>query len=231
MRRVATATALLLVGCFLRQRMLRWGSTDAERSAAMPGDDLLRDVRLTATRAITIRASSDDVWPWIVQLGQGRGGFYSYDALENLARCEIHSADVIVPEWQHIDVGSEVRLAPDVALTVAMIEPNTALVLRGGIPMGRLPVPYDFTWAFALRAAPNGSARLVIRERYTYLRRWAPLIVEPAQVVSSVMSRRMLRGIKQRAEHAAGTPTTSTAPEHTLQTCQQRSRSSIGSAR
>ena len=67
---------------------------------------------LTATRAISIRASADQVWPWIAQLGQGRGGFYSYDFLENLVGCNIHSADRIVPEWQNVAVGDEVRLAP-----------------------------------------------------------------------------------------------------------------------
>ena len=109
----------------------------------------------------------------IAQPGQGRGGFYSYDFLENLVGCDIHSADRIVPEWQRIDIGAQVKLAPQVALSVALVVPARALVLRGGIPMGNTPPPYQFTWAFVLREAANLTSRLVVRERYRYTRRWA----------------------------------------------------------
>jgi hypothetical protein len=169
---------------------------------ALPGDELMPHADLTATRAVTVRAPADGVWPWIAQLGQGRGGFYSYDFLENLVGCDIHSADRIVPEWQAIDVGAQVRLHPEAGLIVALVEPGQALVLRGGVPMGRTPPPYDFTWAFVLRGEPAGATRLVVRERYAYSRRWARLLVEPVEFVSFIMSRRMLRGIKERAERA-----------------------------
>jgi hypothetical protein len=132
--------------------------------------------------------------------GRGRGGFYSYDALENLVGCDIHSADRVVAEWQDVKVGDQVRLAPEVGLGVAVVEPGRALVLRGGVPMGAVPSPYDFTWAFVLRERPDGTTRLVARERYGYTRRWAPLLVEPVAVVAFVMSQRMLRGIRDRAE-------------------------------
>ena len=183
---------------------MRWGATDAEVRAALPGDELVPRPDMTATRGVTIRAAADGVWPWIAQLGQGRGGFYSYDFLENLLGCDIHSADRIVPEYQRVEIGTQVKLAPEVALTVALCssKPQCALVLRGGIPMGPMPAPYDFTWAFVLRAGPGGSTRLVVRERYGYLRRWAPLIVEPAELISFVMSQRMLRSIRSRAENA-----------------------------
>ena len=153
-----------------------------------------------ATRAVTVHARTVDIWPWIAQLGQGRGGFYSYDALENLVGCDIHSADRIVPEWQDVVVGSEVRLAPEVAMTVAAVDPGQALVLRGVIPRGRSPAPFDSTWAFVLREEPDGTTRLVSRERYEYLTWWAALVVEPTSVVSFVMSRKMLHGIADRAE-------------------------------
>src|ERR1700730_3364960 len=143
---VCAVAGYVVVG---RARQLRWGATDQECEALLPGDDLIANADLTATRAITIRAAADQVWPWIAQLGQGRGGFYSYDLLENLAGCEIHSADRIAPEWQDVAVGNEVRLAPDVPLIVAASEPGRALVLRGGIPMGKSAAPYDFTWTFA----------------------------------------------------------------------------------
>jgi hypothetical protein len=169
----------------------------------LPGDELMPRVDLTATRAVTIRATADAVWPWIAQLGQGRGGFYSYDFLENFLRCDIHSANRIVSEWQRIGAGDEVRFAPEVGLVVAAVERDRSLVLRGGIPLGDTAPPYDFTWAFALRDQPDGSTRLLVRERYAYKRQWARLLVEPTEAASFVMSQKMLRGIRDRAERTA----------------------------
>ena len=103
------ATYILLA----RPRQLRWGTMDQEFDERLPGDDLIPTPNLVATRAITVRASAEHVWPWIAQLGQGRGGFYSYDFLENLVGCDIHSADRIVPEWQDAGVGDEVKLHPE----------------------------------------------------------------------------------------------------------------------
>ena len=187
----------------LRSTALRWGATRAEVDSALPGDDLIVHPGLSATRAITIRADAAAVWPWVAQLGQGRGGFYSYDALENLIGCNIHSADVIVPEWQSIAVGDEMRLHPDLGLQIALVNPGRAFVLRGGVPMGTTPPPYDFTWAFVVHDAPGGNARLLVRERYGYVKDWAPLLVEPVSLISFLMSRRMLLGIKARAERTA----------------------------
>jgi hypothetical protein len=183
-----------------RPRQLRWGATDQESEGSLPGDDLIANPGLTTTRAITVRAPSDRVWPWIAQLGQGRGGFYSYDFLENLVGCDIHSAERIVPEWQDVTVGDEVKLHPEVGMKVAVLEPGRSLVLRGAVPMGTVPPPYDSTWAFVLREQPNGTTRLLARERYGYTQWWAPLLVEPVAVVSFVMSQKMLRGIRDRAE-------------------------------
>jgi hypothetical protein len=185
-----------------RRWQLRWGTSDKESEEQFPGDDLIENADITATRAITIRASADEVWPWIAQLGQGRGGFYSYDFLENLVGCDIHSADRVVPEWQGVGVGDEVRFAPEVGLAVACLEHGRSLVLRGGIPIGSREPPYDFTWAFVLRDGPNKTTRLLVRERYAYQRPWARLIVEPTEVLSFVMSKKMLRGIKERVEGA-----------------------------
>ncbi|MBW0116033.1 hypothetical protein [Pseudonocardia abyssalis] len=200
-RRTAVAFVLLVAGKALGRRwMAHWGATPDELATAWPGDDLIARPDLTTTRAVTVHAPAAQTWPWVAQLGQGRGGFYSYDALENLVGCDIHSADEIVPRWQDVTAGAEVRLAPEVALTVASVDPGRSLVLRGGIPLGRTPSPFDSTWAFVLTEQPDGTTRLVSRERYGYLRRWAALVVEPASVVSFVMSRRMLRGIAERAE-------------------------------
>lgn len=183
-----------------RRRYLRLGATAAEVEMPLMGDDVVARADLTATRAVTIDAPPDRVWPWIVQMGQGRGGLYSYDRLENLIGCDIHSADRVHEEWQHLEVDDPVRLHPDVALSVAEIEPGRGLVLRGGVPMADKPAPFDFTWAFVLRDGGDGTTRLLARERYAYLTRWAALVVEPVEAVSALMSQRMLRGIKERAE-------------------------------
>ena len=182
---------------------------------------------LTATRAITVAAPPEHVWPWLAQLGQARGGFYSYDRLENLVGCDIHSATELNPAWQDIGVGDPVHLHPEVELEVAAVDPGRALVLRGAVPIagsaasgaaaagghstrgtpggGAAEAPYDFSWAFVLGPCPEGS-RLVVRERYGYLRRRAALLVEPLSVVSCVMTQRMLRGIRERAEATSGVP-------------------------
>src|SRR6266496_6702481 len=203
-RYVAAASAIgIAAAAFARARQLRWGASAQECDASLPGDDLIVSPDLTATRAITVGASAGQVWPWIAQLGQGRGGFYSYDFLENLAGCDIHSADRVVPEWQDIKIGDKIKLAPAVGLEVIALEPGRSLVLRGGVPMGTAPPPYDFTWAWVLRDEPDGTARLLVRERYAYTRPWARFLVEPVEAVSFVMSQKMLRGIRDRAEQVA----------------------------
>jgi hypothetical protein len=200
-RSVAVGVAVAAGVALLRARYLRWGATDDEVEMVLPGDEIVPRANLTATRAVTVRAGAHHgVWPWIAQLGQGRGGFYSYDFLENLIGCDIHSADRIVPEWQNVAVGDEVKLAPELGLAVALLDRGRALVLRGGIPMGNTAPPYDFTWAFTLRDELDETTRLVVRERYAYKRPWARLLVEPTELVSFVMSQKMLRGIRDRAE-------------------------------
>jgi len=190
----------------LRTRALHWGATTAEATMPLPGDDLVPNPDLTATRAVGIDTDPADVWPWVAQLGQGRGGFYSYDALENLVGCDIHSADRIEPRWQSPRVGDVVRLAPQVGLDVAAVEPGRALVLHGAVApggeAGGTP-PYDFSWAFVVLPAAGGSTRLVVRERYAYTTWWAPVLVEPVSWLSLLMSRKMLRGIRERAERPA----------------------------
>lgn len=107
-----------------------------------------------------------------------------------------------MPEYQDIAVADEVKLAPQVGLVIASLNMGRSLVLRGGIPIATAP-PYDFTWAFALRDEPDDTPQLLLCERYVYTRAWARLLVEPTEVVSFVLSRKMVRGIKQRAERTA----------------------------
>ncbi len=180
----------------------------AEVAAQLPGDDLLPRADRSTTRTVTIAAPAHAVWEWVAQMGQGRGGLYSYDVIENLLGCDMHSADEIVPAWQHAAVGEPFRLHPDIALRVAVVEPDRALVVRGGVPIGGLAPPYDFTWAFVVRDIGDGNTRLTIRERYRFERSWAALIVDPITVVSFVMTRKMLHGIRNRAERPRREPAT-----------------------
>ncbi len=188
---------------FVRRWDLRWGATAQEARRPLPGDEAIPHPNLSATRAITIRAPANQVWPWIAQMGQGRGGFYSYDFLENLAGCDIHSANRIVPEWQDVSVGDAFRLHPKVALEVAAVEPGRSLVIRGGDPMDSAASPYIYSWAFTLLERPDGMSRLLVRERYGFTRWWSSLLVEPLGAISFIMSQKMLRGIRERAERAS----------------------------
>lgn len=193
---VAAAASALLA----RRRQLRWGAVEDEQHGYLPGDDLIPEADLVATRAISVNAPADRVWPWLAQMGQGRGGLYSYDFLENLVGCDIHSADAVLPEHQDIRTGDVIKLAPDIGLDVVSVEPQMYLVLRGGVPLGEAAPPYEFTWSFTLRERADGKTRLLVRERYRYSKWWAPALVEPVEVVDSVMTRKMLLGIKDRAE-------------------------------
>jgi hypothetical protein len=200
---VAAMTAIAATWA-VRRTSLRWGASDDELRMPLPGDEFLPAPDLQATRAITINAPTSQVWPWVAQLGQNRGGFYTYDWMENLVGCDIHSSNVIVPELRIRAVGDEVNLAPPVALKVVAFEEGRHSVLRGAVAADgtEAGAPYDFTWAFVLIEGALGTTRLVVRERYAYLSSWAGALVEPVEMVSFLMSQRMLRGIRDRAERS-----------------------------
>lgn len=213
--RVLVGAAALAVGAALpviRTWMLHFGATEAELDARLPGDDLIPTPDLVATRVVGIAATPDEVWPWVAQLGQGRGGFYSYDCLENLVGCDVHSADRVEGQWQDVQVGDPFRLHPQVALEVVLVDPGRALVVRGAVGATGATAataassagapPYDFTWTFALRRGRDGGTRLLVRERYGYTRRSAALLVEPVAVISFAMTQRLLRGLRDRAERS-----------------------------
>lgn len=186
--------ALSAYAFLVRPWHLRWGATDEELNMALPGDDLVEDPKLSATHAITIHASAAEVWPWLLQIGQRRGGFYSYTWLENLVGCDMHNANRIVPEWQNLRVGDEVWLHPKAPpLRVLAIEPGRAIVL-------------EKCWTFFLNAIDEDTTRLIIRGRGEFnpdLKNgllnfvlWRG-IFEPAHFI---MERKMLLGVKHRAE-------------------------------
>ncbi len=212
---IAGAAALLTP--FFRPWYRKWGATDAEVHRSLPGDDLVPHPKGDYTHAITIRASAADIWPWLVQMGQGRGGFYSYELLENLVGSDIHNADRIIPEFQHLEVGDSVRMHPKSGYpyVVAAIEPGRALVLQTRVDTqtgktfeltGTMPKRYlNFSWVFFLDELNEGPTRLVSRSRNDWNRSFKnALVFGVFGPISLVMDRKMLLGIKQRAEPSAG---------------------------
>jgi hypothetical protein len=206
----AEVLAMLVAAPMVRGRYNRWGAEGHELLASMPGDELVGRPRLGYTRATTVASPVASVWPWLVQLGQGRGGLYSYDGLENLVGCRIHSVDRVVPEFQDLAAGDLVRMGPDgyPCFRVVLVRPPNELVLVGADP--RPPHlaateegPGMATWQFSLRPVDDGrSTRLVVRQRLVFpdSARLMWRLVEP---VAFVMERRMLRGIRSRAERSA----------------------------
>ena len=186
----------------------RWGATDAEARGGLPGDGLVPEPAQQVTRATTIDAAPDDVWPWIVQLGADRGGFYSYEWLENLFGLGIHNADEVVPQWQRRSVGDLVLAdaAGSYGWYVMEVRPADTLVLqvadvRAGRPIRRdEQLRWEFSWSFVLRPAPGRRCRLLVRERTGFGSRLTEVAMSPVGIVSFVMTRQMLRGIKARAE-------------------------------
>lgn len=216
MRRTLVLGALFLAAAgYVRARpnMLRWGATDAEVAALLPGDELLDEPTLVTTRAVTIDAPSTSVWPWLVQMGQDRGGLYSYDWIENLVGLDFHNADRIVPEWQTLEVGDQIRAAPETAgaeagFTVVAIDPGRSIVTLVGDPdqvvpeASQPPLPAGGTWVFVVEPLGDNQSRLLIRLRmqldWPRPAAWiAERLLEP---VHFVMERKQLLGIKERAE-------------------------------
>ncbi|MDR1118303.1 MAG: hypothetical protein LBL01_03265 [Bifidobacteriaceae bacterium] len=200
---------LLMAGACLGGRaawrwQLRWGATAAEQRRALPGDASVSAPNLQATRAVGIAAPPDAVWPWVAQIGQDKAGFYSYDWLERAAGLPVDNADSVVPEWQDPHVGDPVNLAEDMALRVAVAEPGRALVLvRPSAEAGPAGFPpFEFSWAFTLEPEGPTGTRLVVRERYVWLKWRSGAVVRLAAWVSFFMSRRMLLGIRARSERA-----------------------------
>jgi hypothetical protein len=197
--------AAVLTAPLARKRYNRWGADLDEVAATLPGDDLVPVPQLGYTRAITIEAPPGDVWQWLVQMGQGRGGFYSYDGLENLVGCHIHSADSVLPQQQILHSGDVIRLAPEGApdFRVQLVAPPTTLVLVSTGPVRQdttvRPSPV-VTWQWVLRPLDSGRrTRLLVRQRLSCARSQRALwyLLEP---ITFVMERRMLRRIRARAE-------------------------------
>ena len=192
-----------------REWRRRWGARPDEPDAALPGENLIPDPAWEFTHAVSIVADPAQVWPWIAQIGQGRGGFYSFERLENLLGCQITNTNVILPEYQALAAGDEIRLHPTAPpLQVAEVVPGRSLVLRSApgedAPGEDSAHAVDSVWAFHVVPDGPGNSRLIERGKGQYgvsmVERlfFSPLLFEP---IGFVMSREMLLAIKERAEN------------------------------
>lgn len=185
----------------LRPWHLHGWATAQEAGGQVAGDELMPDADVVATRAVEIDAPPTAIWPWLVQMGPGRGGAYTYDWIERRLGIDIHNTDRIIPELQHLEVGDEMPM-PGYSMRIERLDPGQAMVIRSS--------NHAWVWSFELRPA-NGHTRLISRNRFDLglLPVKDKLMIPVMEPGSWVMERKMLRTIKQRAEHLAqaNTPT------------------------
>jgi hypothetical protein len=197
-----SAVPLWAVTPFVRPWHMRWGATKAEVAAGMPGDEVVRRAQFNATRAITIETPPEHVWPWIAQLGYLRGGFYTYDLVDNAGE---RSADRIIEEYQHLEVGDLIPMFHEahglaIAYRVDSFQPNEWMVWVHRPHENDQP---DSTWSWQLKRLPDERTRLVTRMKQDY--RWQTPRLATFNLIlmefgDFAMERRMLKGIKTRAE-------------------------------
>ena len=181
------------VGCFARP-LLNWGATEAETRARLPGDELLEQADGVSTRAITIDAPANAVWPWIAQMGPSpRGGAYTYDWIENLLGLNMHSVERVLAEFQHPQVGDTIGYGPN-RMRLERVEPERVLAWRSE--------DGNWVWSFVLDEQ-DGQTRLISRNRFRLPSISAKIGMAPMEPASLVMERKMLHGMKQRAERLA----------------------------
>ena len=194
MTAISLAAAALVYRGLVRRRILNWGATDAEADARLPGDELLEHADGVATRAISIDAPAVAVWPWIAQIGPSpRGGAYTYDWIENLLRLDMHSTDRVLPDFQHPEVGDTLGYGKN-RMRFERVEPRRVLATRSE--------DGNWVWSFVLDEQ-DGQTRLISRNRFRLPSLTARIGMLPLEPASLVMERKMLRGIKQRAERLA----------------------------
>lgn len=204
---IALLAMLAVVGyLFVRPRMLHWGATPIEARRVMAGDNLISDAILISTRAIDINVGPEMVWPWLAQMGQGRGGFYSYDWLENLVGLGIHNSNQIIPDLQNLKPGDLIPFWRGAGVNVVVAEPPHLLALAGSIygpkEQGVGSGEAGGTWVFTLEESKILGTRMIVRSRVAkfqpaWLSELFMRVLEPAHFI---MEQKMLRGIKERAE-------------------------------
>jgi hypothetical protein len=179
---------------FLRGPILTWGATAEEAATRLPGDELLDDADGVATRAITIDAPRSAVWPWIAQMGPSpRGGAYTYDWIENLLGLDMHSADRVLAEYQHPQVGDGFGYGKN-RMSYRIVEPEQVLATQSA--------DGNWVWTFVLEEQDRGT-RLISRNRFRLPTLKDLIGMIPMEPASLIMERKMLLGIKWRAERLA----------------------------
>jgi len=179
----------------LRGPILTWGATRDEVRGRLPGDELLEEADGTATRAITIDAPPAAVWPWIAQMGPSpRGGAYTYDWIENLLGLNMHSVNHVLPEFQHPQVGDGFGYGPN-EMSFRVVEPEHVLAAQSK--------DGNWVWTFVIEETHDGKTRLISRNRFRLPKVKDKIGMIPMEAASLLMERRMLYGIKQRAENLA----------------------------
>jgi hypothetical protein len=195
-----TLLAILILAALywfpVRRWMNQWGATQSDLARVMAGDNLLANPTYSGTMAVIVNARPEHLWPWLVQIGYQRGGLYSYDWLDRLfGYLDRPSATRILPEFQHLAVGDRIPLGRGPSWPVAALEPNHALVLdmrnMGG---------FDWVWQFGLYSIDDKRTQLVSRSRVRTQTAWARLATYAIEPAGFIMTRRMLLGLKQRAE-------------------------------
>jgi hypothetical protein len=191
--------------------MYRWGASEDEIGASYPGDELIDSPADQTTMAVTIGASPERIWSWLVQIGQDRGGMYSYDGLEQAIGLDIHSATTINPAWQHLEAGDRIQLVPPgwgpladgYAFRVSFVDAPHTLVLRQGPP----EQPWNGVWTFAIRPVGSNLCRLISRTRTQRKTGVGEAVLRGVTSVGApitwLMTRRMLLTLKERAEQPA----------------------------
>ena len=187
-----------------RQFYRNWGTTKDECQTPLPGDELIGQPAVQTTEGVWIDAPAADVWPWLVQMGQDRGGLYSYEGLENLVGLKYRNADRIHPEWQHLEVGDVIRVVPrgwmglsdGIALPVAQVTEGQSIVLRLEPPQ----LPWDGIWSFHVIPRWEDRCRRLVRSRSRMRAPGEVLGAEAGGPVLALMTRGMLLGIKRRVE-------------------------------
>jgi hypothetical protein len=191
---LAVGGGAVLYASLLRRPILTWGATADEAEAWLPGDELLDDADGVATRAVTIAAPASDVWPWVAQMGpRPRGGAYTYDWIENLLGLDMHSADTVIPDYQHPRVGEGFGFGAN-KMTFRIVEPERVLAIQSA--------DGNWIWSFVLVERPAGT-RLISRNRFRLPRMRDRIGMLPMELGSLVMERKMLYGIRDRAEGLA----------------------------
>ena len=202
------AAAGLAAAVLARRTIGRWGATSEEVARALPGDDEVPHSQIASTRAISIYAPPPAVWPWLVQMGWKKAGWYSYDRIDN---DRIPSAERIIPELQGLQIGDLVPEGAEVGWTVEALEPNRLLLLTAHAPMSGVDWVQrrDSSWLFLLDEIGPEDTRLIERSRTTLTmnehtllgkilaKRFGTLLLAPGDFV---MARRQMQGIKRRAE-------------------------------